>query len=402
MRAVLAVTGTRSDWGLMTPVYQALAARPGFRQECLMTAMHLLPRFAESRALVEAGFPGPVHPVPMLEEGADSNADMAASLGRAVLGLAERMSALAPDLLLLQGDRGEMLAAAVAAAHLNIPVVHMSGGDRSGTIDDSLRHAISVFAHIHLTTCGASSAELRRRGETPGRIMAVGEPGLDGLTGADLLDRAAVGAELGLEADKPIIIVAQHPVTTESSLAAEQMRATLEAVEDFVSGGAALAVLSAANADAGGEAMNGVIAEYAARPGFCYRPSFGPRIFLSLLKAAAVLVGNSSSGIWEAPSFGLPAVNIGTRQHGRLRAENVLDVPAPEKAAIAAALHTALHDAAFRRRAERCANPYGDGRAAERTAAVLEGLDLSHPHLVAKWLDGGEDFLGFARAFAFN
>jgi UDP-N-acetylglucosamine 2-epimerase (non-hydrolysing)/GDP/UDP-N,N'-diacetylbacillosamine 2-epimerase (hydrolysing) len=402
MRIILAVTGTRSDWGLMTPVYQAIAAHPDLHLECLMTGMHLLPHFAESKTLVEKEFPGPIHSVPILEDGNNSNAAMARSLGHAVLGMTDHMNTISPDILLLQGDRGEMLAAAIVAAHLNIPVVHMSGGDRSGTIDDSLRHAISTFAHIHLTTCEASSAELVRQCESPGRIMAVGEPGIDCIKRMDFLDREALNAELGLTAGKPIIIVAQHPVTTESSQSAEQMRATLEAVTTFVSSGEAQAVLSAANTDAGGEVMNAVIAEYAAKPGFYFRPSFGSRLFLSLLKAADVIIGNSSSGILEAPSFGLPAVNIGTRQHGRLRADNVLDIPAYDIQSITAALYSALNDATFRSRARMCTNPYGDGRTSERTIVVLEALDLSHQHLVPKWLDKGEDFLGFARAFAFN
>lgn len=397
MRTILTVTGTRSDWGLMTPVYQAVAAYPGLRLECVMTAMHLLPRFAGSRALVETEFPGPIHALPILEEADGSNAGMARSFGRAVLGITERMIAVAPDIVLLQGDRGEMLATAIVAAHLNVPIAHMSGGDRSGTIDDSLRHAISTFAHIHLTTCEASSAELMRRGETPGRIMAVGEPGIDCILRTNFLDQDALRAELELDTKKPIIIVAQHPVTTESSRAAEQMRATLEAVASFVASGEAQAIVSAANTDAGGEAMNKVIAEYAPKPGFCFRPNFGSRLFLSLLKTAAVLVGNSSSGIWEAPSFGLPAVNIGTRQHNRLRAENVLDVPVHEAEAIRDAIAVALRDKAFCRRARATRNPYGDGRAAERTAAVLYGLDLAAPALVAKWLDRGEDYLAFAR-----
>lgn len=397
MRTILTVTGTRSDWGLMTPVHQAIATHSGLRLECVMTSMHLLPRFADSKALVEAEFPGPAHSLPILEEADGSNAAMSRSFGRAVLGMTERMTAAAPDIVLLQGDRGEMLAAAIAAAHLNIPIAHMSGGDRSGSIDDSLRHAISAFAHIHLTTCEASSAELMRRGEAPGRIMAVGEPGIDAILRADFLERDALCAELDLDVGTPIIIVAQHPVTTESSRAAEQTRATLEAVASFVSSGEAQAIVSAANADAGGEAMNAVIAEYAARPGFYFRPNFGSRLFLSLLKTAAAMVGNSSSGIWEAPSFGLPAVNIGARQHNRLRAENVLDVPVHETGAIRDAIGVALRDEAFRRRARAARNPYGDGRAAERTAAILHGLDLTAPALVAKWLDQGEDYLAFAR-----
>ncbi len=396
MRCVLTVTGTRSDWGAMTPVYAAIAATPGLRQECVLTGMHLLSRFAESRREVERNFPGPIHVAPVCDED-DTNAGMAKALGRGVVHMAEALSHVRPDILLLQGDRGEMLAAAIAGAHMNVPVVHLSGGDRSGTIDDSIRHAVSTLAHVHLTTCEASSRVLLGRGEAPGRILAVGEPGLDVIRAMDYLDRETICAELGLDPAKPLIVVAQHPVTTESDQAGPQMRATLDAVLRLARTRDMQAVVTAANSDAGGEAINAVIAAQAGDPRLRVRATLGARRFLSLLRAAVVLVGNSSSGIWEAPSFGLPAVNVGTRQHGRLRATNVLDVPHHDAEEILAALETAVLDPVFRDKAAQAVNPYGDGHAGDRTARVLGGLDLDDPRLVAKWLDAGRDFLAFAR-----
>ena len=399
---VLDITGSRSDWGLMMPVYTAIQESANLRLECILTGMHLLPRFAESRATVEKECPGPIHVLPTLEDGDGSNAAMTCALGRTVSGMAKLMVAIAPDIILLQGDRGEMLACAIAWAHLNISIVHMSGGDESGSIDDSIRRAISAFAHIHLTTCAASSDALLRRGESPGRILAVGEPGIDRICALRKMNHEELCLRLSLDLELPIIIVAQHPVTTESDLSGAQMRATLDAVFDLIDSGRAQAVLSCANSDAGGEAMNAIIEDYAEHPGFCYQASYGSELFLNLLAAASVLVGNSSSGILEAPSFGLPVVDIGTRQHGRMRAGNVLDVPVHDQGAIARALETALYDETFRDRARSCVNPYGDGQAAARTVAVLSGLDLLHPRLIAKWLDSGEDHLGFARAFALD
>jgi len=186
-------------------------------------------------------------------------------------------------------------------------------------------------------------------------------------------------------------------VTTESDQAGAQMRATLDAVLRLARTHDMQAVVTAANSDAGGEAVNAVIAAYADDPRLRVRATLGARRFLSLLQAAVVLVGNTSSGIWEAPSFGLPVVNVGTRQHGRLRAANVLDVARHDAGEIFTALETAVLDETFRDKAARAVNPYGDGHAGERTARVLGLLDLDDPSLVAKWLDAGRDFLAFAR-----
>lgn len=402
MRSILTITGTRSDWGLMLPVYNRIRDVEGLEMSCVLTGMHFLPRFAASMAAVERECPGPIFPLPCDSLTMGSNAAMARAFGLAVSGMTDIMEKVSPDILLVQGDRGEMLAGAIAAAHLNIPIVHMSGGDLSGTIDDSIRHAISTFSHIHLTTCEASSQVLLHRGESPGRILAVGEPGIDRIHAMEYMSHAELCRRFALSEALPIILVAQHSVTTESSDSAEQMRATLDAVATFIESGNAQAVLSAANSDAGGEAMNAVIGEFASRQGFCFRASFGSELFLNLLRHSSVLVGNSSSGIWEAPSFGLPVVNIGTRQHGRLRAGNVLDISTHDAVLIVEGIRTALCDHVFRARACECANPYGDGHAADRTVAVLEGLDLSRSHLVAKWLDSGEDYLGFSRAIAFK
>lgn len=395
MRTVLSVTGTRSDWGIMQPVYEAVHAA-GMKQHCIMTSMLLLPQFAEDRQRVIDTFPGQIHEVPMQDE-RTTNDSMAQALGNAITRMTPSLSSIKPDMVVLQGDRGEMLAAALVALHLNIPIVHMSGGDRSGTVDDAIRHAISSVAHIHLTTCEPSSLELLRRGESAGRILAAGEPGLDTLLRTEFLSRSDLWDDLGIPQGQDVILVAQHPVTTESDKASEQMRATLEVCCAAAKEHNLAVLVTAANTDAGGDAMNDVIKQFAARKDVYFVPSLGARRFLSMLRYARVLVGNSSSGIWEAPSFGLATVNIGTRQHGRLRTSNVLDVPEYTHEAIRAVMQRALHDEDFREAARNSVNPYGDGHSAQRTAGILAGLDIQDATLVAKWLDKGRDFLEFAR-----
>jgi UDP-N-acetylglucosamine 2-epimerase (non-hydrolysing)/GDP/UDP-N,N'-diacetylbacillosamine 2-epimerase (hydrolysing) len=385
-RKIIAITGTRSDYGLMSPVYEEIARHSGLDLELVVTGMHLLPEFAGSLQKVEQDRFGKLHYVKMLTE-EDSGMAMAQGLGRAIVGFAPVFADARPDLALLQGDRGEMLAGAIAAAHMNIPVIHMSGGDRSGTIDDPVRNAISKFAHVHLTTCAASSENLLRMGEDAKRIIEVGEPGLDVIRTMQYLSREELAAQFGLDPAKPIVVVAQHPVTTEAAAAGAQMTETLEAVRET----GLQAVCTYPNSDAGGREMLGVLESYRSNPLFRIEANLGAQRFLSLLRAADVLVGNSSSGIFEAPSFKRAAVNIGTRQHGRTRASNVIDV-AYDRKAIADAIQRALSDAAFRAGLEDCVNPYGDGHTAPRVADILARIRITSG-LLAKWIAADDPLL---------
>jgi len=256
----------------------------------------------------------------------------------------------------------------------------MSGGDFSGSIDDSIRNAISKFAHIHLTVCGQSSARLLALGEAADRIIEVGEPALDVIREMDFVAPDELAREFGFDLARPLLLATQHPVTTEVEESASQMTETLEALCAL----ALPAIVTHPNNDAGSRAMIRVIENYGSRPFLRVVPHLGSRKYLSLLRIASVLVGNSSSGILEAPSFKRAVVNVGTRQHGRLRAGNVIDVP-PERRAIADAIRRALDDREFREKLRTCVNPYGDGHAAERTVEILRTLAIK-PALIAKWL----------------
>jgi UDP-N-acetylglucosamine 2-epimerase (non-hydrolysing)/GDP/UDP-N,N'-diacetylbacillosamine 2-epimerase (hydrolysing) len=290
---------------------------------------------------------------------------------------------LRPDIVLVQGDRGEMLAAAAAAAHLNVPVVHMSGGDRTGTIDDAIRNAITSFAHVHLTTCSESSARLRAMGEAPARIFEVGEPTLDVILALEPVPRATLCADLGLDAGRPIVLATQHPVTDEPEHAGAQVRETLAALSAL----GLQTVFTHPNTDSGHEAIVEALASWQPRGHLRVVPHLGQLRYLSLMREAAVVVGNSSSGILEAPSFAVPVVNVGTRQHRRTRACNVIDVPC-DRQAIEHAIRHAMHDPGFRAGLAACRNPYGDGRCAERTCDLLQRIRLGR-QLTAKWLDDG-------------
>jgi GDP/UDP-N,N'-diacetylbacillosamine 2-epimerase (hydrolysing) len=385
-RRIVSITGSRADYGLMEPVHRAIASNDAFELDLIVTGMHLLPEFASSLARVRTDKFGKLHEISMpLAE--DSGAAMARSIAHALLGIADLVGKIRPDILLLQGDRGEMLTGAIAAAHMNVAIVHMSGGDFSGSIDDSVRNAISKFAHFHLTNCAASTQRLIAMGESAERIVEVGEPGLDLLRTIEFVPLSDLAASLDLPAGKPFLIATLHPVTDEAEQAAAQMRTTLEALEEA----GLTAVFTYPNTDHGGRAMRDMLESWRGKSFLRIEPDLGSQRYLSLLRNAAAVVGNSSSGIVDAPSFKVPAVNIGSRQHGRFRANNVVDAPF-ERGAIVKAIRFVLNDAAFRGRLAHCENPYGDGKTAARVVDILLRLKLD-ADLIAKWRSPAGEFL---------
>src|SRR5450759_2254893 len=319
IKKILSITGTRSDYGLMTPVFRQIANSQDLTLDLIVSGMHLLPEFKSSLNKIREDNLGKHHLTSMIL-GEDSGQAMAQSLGLAIFSFSSIIRSVEPDIVLLQGDRGEMLAGAIAAAHINIPIVHMSGGDYSGSIDDSIRNAISKFSHIHLTTCRQSTERLLKMGEQNSRIFEVGEPGLDVIKSMEFIAPEELARELDLVITKPIILAAQHPVTTEADQSGWQMKQTLEALKALDM----QTVFTYPNSDAGGREMVSVLESYCTSKFLRIVPNLGSERYLSLMKIASVMVGNSSSGILEAPSFKLPAVNIGTRQYGRLRANNVI------------------------------------------------------------------------------
>jgi UDP-N-acetylglucosamine 2-epimerase (non-hydrolysing)/GDP/UDP-N,N'-diacetylbacillosamine 2-epimerase (hydrolysing) len=386
-RIVVSVTGTRADYGLMMPVHRAIAEDPELKLHLIITGMHLLPEFrCDLDTIRHDGF-GVMHEVSMLL-GEDSQNAMAQGIGLALLGISNILRNIGPDILLLQGDRGEMLAGAIAAGHMNIPVVHMSGGDFSGSIDDSVRNAISKFAHIHLTSCASSTQRLIDMGEVAERIIETGDPAVDQINTTTVMSRTELGKRVvGLGSREPFLVATLHPVTDEADESAAQMMIFLDALEEI----AMTTVVTYPNSDAGGRAMRQVLEGRRGKRSLCIEPSMGSHVYLSLLRHASAMVGNSSSGIVESASFKIPAINVGSRQIGRLRGNNVIDVGF-EKKAIRDAVYFALHDVAFKDRLASCRNPYGDGHASKRTTDVLKRLKLG-PALTAKWRPSAGPFL---------
>jgi UDP-hydrolysing UDP-N-acetyl-D-glucosamine 2-epimerase len=383
-RRIGVVTVGRSDYGHLRPVLDGIRRAPDLDLVLFVAGMHLAPEFGDTRREIEAdGFPI-AERIEMLEKG-DTPEAVAISTGRGVEGFARGFARRRPDLVVVLGDRFEMLAAAAAALPFALPVAHIHGGEVSeGAMDNQIRHAITKLAHLHFASADVHARRIGRMGEEAWRIHAVGAPGLDRLVGLAALPRATLARELGLAAEGPWLLVTLHPVTLEyrdTAFHVDELLAALEKTDGTL-------VITYPNADTSGRVIIDRIEEFAGRhPGRCrLARSLGERLYLSLLSHADVMIGNSSSGLIEAPSFGLPAVNIGARQRGRLRGANVIDV-APSREEIFRGIEAARVPE-FRARARAAANPYGDGRAAPRIVEVLSKVPLDARLIQKRFADG--------------
>lgn len=369
---IAVLTASRAEYGLLRPVIEALSAEPGWQVPLIVSGGHLAPSQGLTVREIEAdGWPI-AHRVPMLVEG-DTPDALARSLALATIGLSDALAALQPDLLLLLGDRYELLAAAQAALLHRVPLVHLAGGDTSeGAYDESIRHALSKLAHVHAVTHASSAARVRQMGEDPARIHVVGSPGIDAILSRPRLDRAALEASLGAPLRARNWLVTLHPATL-GGAPLDELRALQAALDALLAEQPDTGLwITQANADEGGAALNAGWAAWAGaaqgRPQARVYPSLGQQRFLSLLAQVDGVIGNSSSGLYEAPSFGIPTVDIGERQQGRLAADSVIRC-----AATPAAIGAALREAAARD-CRATVNPYGDGHAAERIVALLRQL----------------------------
>jgi UDP-hydrolysing UDP-N-acetyl-D-glucosamine 2-epimerase len=377
-RRIAVVTVARSDWGHLGPVLTALRAAPDVRLLLFVGGTHLSEAFGRSVDLIEADGWAIDERIEMLEP-SDAPEAIAASIGRGVAGFGHAYARHRPDLVLVLGDRFEMLAAAAAALPFVLPVAHLHGGEvTEGAIDNQIRHAITKCAHLHFVSAKPHARRVAAMGEEAWRIHNVGAPGLDRIRTTRLLSRAELAGRLGVAADDRWLIVTYHPATLEyqeTGRHTDELLAALEKVD-------AACVMTYPNADTAGRTIMGRLEEFAGRHDRVrLARNLGDDVYLSLLRHADAMVGNSSSGLIEAPSFELPVVNVGARQAGRLRAANVVDV-GPDRDEIVSGIEAALAPT-FREGLRGMANPYGDGHAAERIVHVLRTVDLG-PTLTRK------------------
>ena len=326
MRTICVFTGSRAEYGLLRPLIRAMREEPGLDLQLLVGGSHLSAGQGRTAGEIEADG-NPIAALAAVELADDSPAAVCQALGAAVQATGEALGRLGPDILVLLGDRWEVLAAACAAALLRIPVAHIHGGEASfGAVDDAFRHAVTKLAHLHFVAAEAYRRRVVQLGEDPGRVFCVGALGAAGLRELTLLTRDELSRELSLDLSGPFALVTFHPATLDTDVDADAVQcrnllAALDAVPELA------LVLTRAGADAGGAAVNRRLERFAAeRPGRCRLfASLGQRRYVSAMRHAAVVAGNSSSGLLEAPSFGVPVVNVGDRQKGRIRAANVID-----------------------------------------------------------------------------
>lgn len=366
-RKICVVTGGRADYGLLYWPMKEIAGADDFELQVVAAGMHLAPEFGDTvRRIEEDGFALSARVEMLLAS--DSAVGIAKSIGLGVIGFADAFVRLAPDLLLVLGDRFEILAAVEAALVARLPVAHLCGGDLTqGAYDDAIRHAITKMAHLHFPSNSAAARRLRQMGEDPARIFTVGSPGIDNICRQLPMSREDVARETGLDLARPCLLVTYHPATLGAAPASAELEELLAAL-DLVGHGMTIAV-TMPNADNDGRVLRRAFEAFAAsHPNVRTFAALGSRLYLNLMRYAAAVVGNSSSGLYEAPSLGTPTVDIGDRQQGRLKAASVISA-APERGAIADAIRAAL-----RRGNAPVENPYGTGDASRRIVEVLRGV----------------------------
>jgi len=367
-RKVCVVSGSRADYGLLYWVMREIREHPALELQLALTGMHLSPRFGETwRTVAEDGFRIDARVDTALE--ADSAQAVIRSVGRGVEGFADAFQRLDPAVVVILGDRFEIFAAAQAAMLGGRVIAHIAGGDvTEGAFDDALRHAMTKMAHLHFVTNAAAAARVRQLGEDPAHVFVTGSPGLDYLKRTELLTRSQLQQELGVMFRRRILLVTFHPATLDAEPPAAQFGALLEALDEVAAEGTTI-VFTRPNADPGNEAIGRLIDGYLGRRAHARAfASLGPRRYLSLMAQSDAVVGNSSSGLYEAPSLKRPTVDIGDRQRGRIAASSVIHC-APVAREIAAAIRRA-----YGLDCSATVNPYGDGESAKRIAAHLAGI----------------------------
>ncbi len=365
MRRILYITGTRADFGLMRTTLQKIAASPQLELSVLVTGMHLDPEHGETVHEIEKSGLHIAARVP-IQLGGDDGGAMVRAIAHELLGVVDTMERERPDMVLVLGDRGEMLAGALAAIHLNVPVVHIHGGELSGTVDEPVRHAISKLSHYHFTATEDARERLIRMGELQQHIFVTGAPGLDGLVDIPRADRTVLCEDYGFNPEQGVALVIFHPVVQNAAEVGQQAEALMQAVLDDA-GYQALVLLP--NTDAGGERIRSTLEGFSSSR--CRTVAHLPRDdYLAWLTVADVMVGNSSSGIIEAASLGIAVVNVGERQNRRERNANVIDVDVSREAVAAGIKNAKALHAPY-------ANVYGDGTAGNRIVGLLESLPLN-------------------------
>jgi GDP/UDP-N,N'-diacetylbacillosamine 2-epimerase (hydrolysing) len=375
MRKICIFTGSRAEYGLLRGVIQEIQAAETLQLQILASGMHLSPEFGMTIQEIQADGFEPDETVEILLS-SDSPTAICKSMGLAMIGYGEAIERLRPDMALLLGDRFETFCMAAAAQVCRVPLAHIHGGETTeGAIDEAFRHSITKMSHLHFASCEAYRQRIIQLGEDPDRVFNVGALGVENIRRISLMARGELSESIGFNLEKPYFLVTFHPVTLEKSASEGQFQSLLDALDAFPEFNV---IFTKANADTDGRVINRLIDEYAEkRPERCLAvSSLGVHRYLAAMKYATAVIGNSSSGIVETPSFKIPTVNIGDRQKGRVKAESIIDCP-PVKAAIVRALRIALSPE-FRLSAQGLKNPYEKNDTAKTILEILKHSDLDN------------------------
>jgi len=379
-KKICVVTGSRSEYGIFQLILKKIEESEKLDLLLLVTGIHLLKKYGNTINFIKKDGFSITKIIPMYEENDYKYDSLGNAVGNAIINFTEALNELKPDLLLVIGDRYEPLTAVIAASTLSIPIAHIHGGDNvfKGQVDEQIRHAITKFAHIHFPATPKSYRRIILMGEEEWRIHMVGSPSIDMIYKEKLLSKEEICNKYGLNISEKIILCVQHPNVFESEQAGEQMKITLQVLKDLK----LQTITTYPNNDPGSHLIIKEIEDHREIPYFKLFKNLERKDYLSLLKNADLLVGNSSSGLIESPIFKLPVVNLGNRNKGRESAENVINVP-HDYIEIRKAIIKGLSDE-FKKNCQKVKNPYGDGKASERIVKILEELEINKELLVKK------------------
>lgn len=369
MKKIISVlTATRAEYGLLKPIIAKLNKFEEFDVKIVATGAHLSPEFGLTYQEIEKdGF--------LIDEkieillSSDTPSSISKSMGLAMISFADYFEKLNPDLLVVLGDRYETLAVAATAMNQRIPIAHLYGGDTTeGAIDESIRHAITKLSYLHFTSTDEYRKRVIQLGEHPNRVFNVGAIGIENILNEKLLSKEELEKDLQINLSNPYAVVTFHPVTLENNSSKEQIKSLLEVCKEYKN---LNFVFTKANADAEGRIINQYIDKYAKENNnIIVFTSLGMVRYLSALKYCSVVIGNSSSGLVEAPSFGIPTINIGDRQKGRIQASSIINCE-PTQIGIKQAFEIALSED-FIKKAKNTINPYGNGKTSNKVVEVIK------------------------------
>lgn len=375
-RKIALITATRAEFSYYHPVIEEIKKRPSLDYGIIVTNTHLLDSFGHTideikkdkfniESIIYNTFDG------------YNRVTMTKSLSILMLQLPELLEQMGADIVLIAGDRGEQLAGAIVGAHLYIPVAHIQAGELSGNIDGVARHAITKFSHVHFASNQDAFDRIIKMGEEPKRVHLVGAPQLDGLVRGKITPKEKIYKKYGLDKNKPNVLFVFHSVTEEYEHMGKYMDQVMSAIVEL----GFRTILITNNSDAGSTVIRRKINEYQ-KPFMHITDNVSREDYAGLMNTVDVLVGNSSSGILEAPTFKLPAVNIGTREAGRMQGINVVNADYTKKSVKKAILEAVSPE--FKKKMKHCVNPYGDGHSAKRIVDVLEKLVIDDSLLIKK------------------